>query len=563
MAYLKEVSHFQISKTLSYMQLNVLNQNLNHMKKSIITLLCFFILIIATAQDPGYTGPAKVQVKMFWAQIEKLKAGTGTPSTVSNAERAIKMVKENDKAYNTADMEAAVKPWKEKADKEQTDKQNTNAKEDAERNYYKNLWAKMVSVYSTGRDIEPGVTGKTYYDRVTELNLAAYNEKKKTAGVIDPKSYIGLIEQILADYDNYLIRADRLKWNVIKPMTDSRNVSDPQKKIDVLENVKYECEAILILSPNNAPFKQKLDEVNKLLGSAAGEAAKFYTSDFHKQHLNSIVWSTKPLVIGKENEMASSIKNDFKTGDYIYGTAYLGINAKDAMNGNSDLRVRIRVDGGTAVWGGDLSYIELPLAVQGKSYIQFALLPDVQWLKDNYAPYMAEENWTLSYLMDELARSGDIRHEITCELIFPTSKIRDVENKFSLDLGGGSAAIKNLATKLHNELMASRQLPKAGMSNPALENQMLAVMQKLPGWNEKFNKAIITSSVWTIKKNELTGVILYRYISVVGTCKNADGTCFTQEFTFRQDYTGGGNYEGTAKYNSYGSKREIGCDKIK
>ena len=533
------------------------------MKKIIITLFCFFILMNVMAQDPGYTGPAKVQVKMFWTQIEKLKAGTGTASTVTNAERAIKMVKENDKAYNTADMETAIKPWKEKADKEQNDKKGATAKKDEERNYYKEVWAKMVSVYSKGDDIEPGVYGKTYYDRVQQLNLAEFKERRKSAGEVDPKSWIGLIDEMLADYDNYLARADRMKWNVVRPMAGSRDISDPQAKIALLQNVKYECEAVLVLSPNNAGFKQKLDEVNKLLGGAAGEAEKFLTSDFHKQHLNTIVWSTRPLVVGKENEMSSAIKNDFKTGDYIYGTAYLGINAKDAMNGNSDLRVRIRVDGATAIWGGDLSYIELPVAVQGKSYVQFALLPDAQWLKDNYAPYLAEENWTLSYLMDELARSGDVSHEITCELIFPTSKIKDVNSKFSLDLGEGAAAIKTLATKLHNELMASRQLPKAGMNNPALENQMLAVMQKLPGWNEKFNKAIITSSSWSIHKNELTGVILYRYVGVVGTCKNADGTCFTQEFSFRQDYTGGGNYDNTVKYNSYGGKREIGCDKIK
>lgn len=532
------------------------------MKKIIISILCFLILTNTIAQDPGYTGPAKIYVKSFWNQIEKLKAGTGTALTITNAERAIKSVKENDKAYNTAEMEATIKPWKEKADKEQNDKKNANAKADDEKKYYKNFWAKMISVYSTGHDIEPGVTGKTYYDRVQELNLNEYKEKRKALGEVDPKSYAALADEMLADYDNYLTRTDRMKWVVVKSMTDSRNASNPQEKIDLLQHVKYECEAILALSPNNAAFKQKLDEVNKLMGSAAGEAAKFYTSDFHKQHLNNIVWSTKPLVIGKENEMASVIKNNFKTGDYIYGTAYLGINAKDAMNGNTDLRVRIRVDGGTAIWGGDLSYIEIPVAVQGKSYIQFALLPDAQWLKDNYGPYLAEENWTLSYLMDELARSGDVSHEITCELIFPTSKISDVENKFTLDLAGGSVAIKTLATKLHNELMASRGLPKAGMSNPALEKQLVAIMGNLPGWNEKFNKAIITSSSWSIKKNELTGVILYRYIAVVGTCKNADGTCFTQEFTFRQDYTGGGNYESTPKYNSYGSKREIGCDKI-
>lgn len=533
------------------------------MKRMIITLCCFFMLINATAQDPGYTGPAKVYVKSFWSQIEKLKAGTGTASSISNAERAIRSVKETDRDYNTAGMEAAIKPWKEKSEKEQSDKKNTSSKNDEERNYYKELWAKMISVYSKGRDIQPGATGKSYYDRVNALNLPDYYEKKKTVEVIEPKSYMGLIEEMLADYDNYLIRSDRMKWVVVKAMTDSRNAVNPQEKIDLLQHVKYDCEAVLMLSPNNAAFKQKLDEVNKLLGGAAGEAAKFYTSEYHKQHVNTIVWSTKPLVVGKETEMAPSIKTDFKTGDYIYGTAYLGINAKDAMNGNSDLRVRIRVDGATAIWGGDLSYIELPLAVQGKSYIQFALLPDAQWLKDNYAPYLAEENWTLSYLMDELVRSGDVSHEITCDLIFPSSKIKDIKSKFSLNLGDGSTAIKTLATKLHNELMASRQLPKAGMSNPALEKQMLSVMEKLPGWNEKFNKAIITSSTWSIKKNELTGAILYRYIGVMGTCKNADGTCFTQEFTFRQDYVGGGNYEGTAKYNSYGGKREIGCDKVK
>lgn len=53
----------------------------------------------------------------------------------------------------------------------------------------------------------------------------------------------------------------------------------------------------------------------------------------------------------KKKEMASSIKTEFKTGEAIFGTAYLGINAKDIMNGNDELRIRIKIDGGTAVWG--------------------------------------------------------------------------------------------------------------------------------------------------------------------------------------------------------------------
>ena len=36
------------------------------------------------------------------------------------------------------------------------------------------------------------------------------------------------------------------------------------------------------------------------MGNANAEAAKNYTSDFHKEHVGQIVWSTKPLIIGKE-----------------------------------------------------------------------------------------------------------------------------------------------------------------------------------------------------------------------------------------------------------------------
>lgn len=512
--------------------------------------------------NANYTGPAKVSLKSFWTHMEKLRAGTGTASTLSNADRMLKQVKEQDPSYDVAPLEAELKPYKEKAGKEADDKKAATAKEEAEKNYFKNLYTKIIGIYSGGMDIQPGVTGKVYYDRVKEINFEEYQQKRKEAGEQGPNSYPVSIDKALADYDEYVKRADRMKWNVVSPMTASRNAANPQDKKQLLEGARYECQAILIVSPNNTPFKQKLEEINKLLGSADAEAAKFFTSDFHKENLNKIVWSNKPLQIGKEKEMAATVKSEFKTGDYIYGTAYLGVNAKDAMNGNTNLRVRIKVDGGTAVWGGDLSYIELPLAAQGKSYIQFALLPDAQWLKDNYAPYLAEENWTLSYLMDELVRSGDVSHKITCELIFPTNKIDDIESEFSLDLGSGSTDIKALATKLHGELMASRQLPKAGMSNAALEQQMVAAANNL-GWKDKFLKAVITSSSWSISKNELTGAILYRYVGAVCTLKDYDGKCYYQEFTFRQDYTGGGGYSSTVKYNSYGGKREVGCDKLK
>jgi len=532
------------------------------MKKVLFPLLFLFCISSLFAQDPGYTGPAKMPLKNFWSHIEKLKAGTGTSSSVNNAERMLQQVKEKDPSYNTTALEAELKTWKDKAAKEAGDKNAAKAKEEAERNYFKTLYQKMVGVYSSGRDIQPGVTGKVYYDRVIELNLAEYKEKRSAAGTVDPKSYPALTDAVLADYNEYLKRSDRLKWNVVQALTSSKNIANPQEKMKLLEDIKYECEAVLILSPNHPDFTQKLAEVKKLLGNADAEAAKFYTSDFHKEHVNQIVWSSQPLLIGKEKEMAGAIKNDYKTGEAIFGTVYLGNNVNQLMKGNENLRIIIRIDGGTAVWGGDLSNIIVPLSVQNKSYLQFALLPDAKWLSANYAPYLADENWTYSYFLDDLVRSGDISHTISCELHFPTSIINNIKSSVKLDLNEGTTAIKTQATKLHDELMAGRKLPKAGMNNAAIEQQMVAAANN-EGWNDKFLKAIITSSSWNIEKNSLTSVIMYRYLSAVCTIKSPDGKCYYQEFTFRQDYAGNGNYDSKIKFNSYGGKKEIGCDKLK
>lgn len=82
----------------------------------------------------------------------------------------------------------------------------------------------------------------------------------------------------------------------------------------------------------------------------------FIPAIFIKEHVNQIVWSSQPLVIGKEKEMAGAIKNDYKTGEAIFGTVYLGNNVNQLMKGNENLRIIIRIDGGTAVWGGMSEY---------------------------------------------------------------------------------------------------------------------------------------------------------------------------------------------------------------
>ena len=212
--------------------------------------------------DETYSGPAKVQLRAFWRSLEKLRSGSKTPSDLNNAERMLKQVKENDPSYNVSALETEVAAYRDNANKEAKAKSDAADKASEEKNYFKDIWAKMINVYSTASDIQPGVYGETYLNRVKEINLAEYMERRKTVTDAGPNSYPTLIDNMLADYDDYVKRADRLKWNVTEVMTKSRNESNPQSKTAMLKQAKYECEAVLIMSPANAAFKQKLEEVN-------------------------------------------------------------------------------------------------------------------------------------------------------------------------------------------------------------------------------------------------------------------------------------------------------------
>ena len=87
------------------------------------------ISIAPKAQDANYKGPAKMEVTVFWRQIEFLKKGSGGPTQISNAEKALADVKQKDAAYNTASMEEELKKWKAEIENKQAVKDNNANKE--------------------------------------------------------------------------------------------------------------------------------------------------------------------------------------------------------------------------------------------------------------------------------------------------------------------------------------------------------------------------------------------------------------------------------------------------
>jgi hypothetical protein len=516
------------------------------------------------AQDLRYAGPAKSQVKIFWGKIEMLKQGKSTGSSLMAARNLLKSMKEKDPSYNTSAMEAELKIWEDKAANEEAEQQKVNdkqraanAKGDEDNEYFKRIWVKMVSLYSEDDHAGGMPYGSEYYEAIKSLDLEGYKKRKEE---LNGKEFqlVAKLDAMFKDYDNFIERAGIIKN--LRPANTSE-AKTPAEKKEVLIEMRMQCEGVLLISPNNVSAREKLASVNKALGASDAAVSKFFTSDFHKENYNKIVWSSKPLVIGKEKEMAAVIKTAFKTGEPIFGTVYLGRNVKEAQGNYEMVSITIDVNSGNTMVGSGSGLI-IPRAVQDKSYWQFALIPDENWFKENYSMYLEAKNQAYPLFFGILIRNGEDKHDVSFKMSFNGIGAENIESKLTVDLTGGIAEIKTIYDRLKAMHLDHVKLPKAGMNNPALEQKMLSAANGL-GWNDKFTKVIITSKEWSIRKNELTGAILYRSLSAIGITKNAEGKCYYQEFTFRQDYSGGGNYESAIKYNGYGGKVELGCDKIK
>mgnify|MGYP001306915327 CR=1 FL=1 len=117
----------------------------------------------------------------------------------------------------------------------------------------------------------------------------------------------------------------------------------------------------------------------------------------------------------------------------------------------------------------------------------------------------------------------------------------------------------NFATK-------SATFPKAAMTDKKLEGEMIAALKASNTYKDRIKgevlKLVIVDPDWTIRRNEVTGVILHRYIRATAAVKNSDGTCTVwQLITFQQDYVS--NAFQKTKFDGVGDPYKIPCENVK
>lgn len=164
------------------------------MKQVFILLLSIFIITGASAQDPQYKGPGKVEVNLFWRQVETFKSGKGTATTLGNMKRALDNLKQKDPDYNSSAMTEEYNKWKAEIDKkENAAKTDEQRAADAKVNGYTGPAAKQVSYFwdfamqpadklSEG-ELNYGIRNMEYAIKATKEKDPAYNTSEMEAAL--------------------------------------------------------------------------------------------------------------------------------------------------------------------------------------------------------------------------------------------------------------------------------------------------------------------------------------------------------------------------------------------
>ena len=412
---------------------------------------------------------------------------------------------------------------------------------------------KTLSHSSRSNSTPIPVSGKEYYE------IAAIFPKEKVEQLLANKEQFkgssettsGWLRDGLADYENYitysgiLTHANKLAGQSYEYMKQKNET----KAIEYAEDAQGYCKGVLVFSPNNQKAKDILVFADKAYKNATASMAKSTSSPLHTKNVNKIVWSTKKYPTGPQSE--SDISTSFKSGESIYGTAYLSAKLIDRIReGGIKLYLSISMDDQKIHYYDP--YIYVTEEMKQKSYVQFAMVPS---LTDDLSLVTKDGNKTLKEFNETMTSKGPMSYKITVSFEFSKTNEK-IEGSFDYDVSGGTDLNEKLVSKLSDVLAGDVKLPAAAMKNTTLEAQMTTLVNKYASKGEKYANCRISSADWSVNKNNL-GLILDRSVSVYFVATFPDGHCELFRKFISQDYSGGGTYSSQLKMmdDAFSSKR--------
>ena len=304
----------------------------------------------------------------------------------------------------------------------------------------------------------------------------------------------------------------------------------------------------------NKKSEFKLTKYNK---STENYQDKGITSVTHEKYVRKLVFSSVPFENGVENE--SEFKNKFTPGDNIYIRAYMphsvmnhpvfayqkgGESPKKNIYGEYYYKVTIN--------GVPLFHDKYEFGDDQVSSEQEALTV----LSGAFIPDASSNVERDKYLLDALNNLDPGDHVIKLEMHTSSGGYDSRE-----PLCKGEFIYKKTGNE---ELSIGKTWSdfSAGMQDQKLEAHMLELMKKFSvreGWNAEIGGVKIVDNIWNIERNEITGIILNRWVAATVYIKYNNGVCQVRRFIFEQSHDGSG-FSNYLSHNAGGRFEEVDCD---
>lgn len=284
------------------------------------------------------------------------------------------------------------------------------------------------------------------------------------------------------------------------------------------------------------------------------------------QKAGTIVFSRSPV----NPEAPSGLSSSFKAGDPIYAAAFFPKPIRElaaiGQKSKAAFDIAYKIDYWRTTSG------ELQGSVLDNNFLAFEIVPNPQ-TAISYAGsafiYKKHPNLAacdgpirIASNLTEL-EEGINRIEVQLKLNYQVvaSGAFEIEgNDFSMYMNMAKA----LASGADEAALKNTRLPQAKMKDKSLESTMRTALLNSNDWKNgrlkgrELLQLVIVDSEWHIRRHEITGAILHRYIRAAITTKDAGGKCWMYPLvTFQQDYSSG-NWQ-AVKYDGAGDANAIEC----
>jgi len=305
-----------------------------------------------------------------------------------------------------------------------------------------------------------------------------------------------------------------------------------------------------------------------------------FCSGIFGQNAGEITFSKLPI----DPSQPGNSDTIFKTGDAIYAVAYLPKTVQELYNVQPNSKVEVEVFI-YEVKPPKYSY-QQPSEEQltfGSMWVSGSALQN-KFLVVDIAP---EPDKTSAYGTSEISfKEFGKKFDGPVNYTENLSKLPEGEHSFKLVIrckyddtamgnfkisGGDFGFYKTLSENLNDVATGAgaknAMMPVALKSDKTLEASMIAAFKNSNDWKSGWLNATevlkinIVDADWYVRRHEISGTILNRYIRAAIAVKTKDGNCaLFNQVTFKEDYEGG-KYQ-PLKYDGVVQPTPINCENI-